>query len=286
MLNPILLASCLLLTSTSATTNFLESSPLSYNNITSTLDLILARGYLKVGTTGDYKPFTYKVTNRTALPATPAINTTFIGADIDMAQSLSNSLGLPNPVDFVPTAWSNLSSDLSAGKFDVAMGGVSITLLRAQKFFFSTPIMEGGKAACVRCSNVTKFSSLSAIDTAGVKVVVNPGGTNEAFDRANLRNAEIIVVQDNNAVFQAVIDGDADVMITDLIEVELQTRLHPEVLCLAGSNKTFTFEEKAYMVGRDVVWKEYVGAFLHIALGSGAWNQTLEKWMEYKWPSV
>lgn len=121
-----------------------------------------------------------------------------------------------------------------------------------------------------------------------MKVVVNPGGTNEAFDRANLKKAEIVMEQDNNAVFKRVMDGDADIMITDLIEAQLQTRLHPGVLCIAdaNANSTFTFEEKAYMVGRDVVWKEYVGAFVHMAIGGGMWNQTLEKWMEYQWPSV
>ncbi|KAH7402185.1 hypothetical protein DE146DRAFT_652629 [Phaeosphaeria sp. MPI-PUGE-AT-0046c] len=280
---PLLIAAGVLLNPTSAVNH---DASITYNNITSILDQILARGYLKVGTTGDYKPFSYAVTNRTALPATPAINTTFIGADIDMAQSLSNSLSLPNPVQFVPTAWSNLSSDLSSGKFDVAMTGVSITLARARKFFFSTAVLKVGKAACVRCADLAKFSSLSAIDMPGVKVAVNPGGTNEAFDRANLKSAEIVVVQDNNAVYKAVMDGDADAMISDIIEVDLQVRLHPGVLCTVNPNATFTFEELGYMVTRDVVWKQYMDAFVHIALGSGTWNQTLEKWMGYKWPSV
>lgn len=280
---PTLFAACMLLIPTSA---ILASPSLSCTNITSTLDLVLARGYLKVGTTGDYKPFTYKVTNRAALPATPTINTTFIGADIDMAQSLSNSLMLPQPVEFVPTSWSKFSSDLAAGKFDVAMGGVSITLARAQKFLFSTSMMSGGKAACIRCSDLSKYTSLSAIDQPGVKVVVNPGGTNEAFDRANLKNAKILLEQDNNAVFQAVIDGVADMMITDLVEVELQVQLHPGLLCLAETNGAFTYEEKAYMIGRDVVWKEYIDIFVRTALGSGMWNRTLDKWMGYQWPAV
>ncbi|KAJ8119054.1 hypothetical protein OPT61_g111 [Boeremia exigua] len=262
------------------------SVPTSYSNITSILDNIIARGYLKVGTTGDYKPFSYKVTNRTALPATPAINTTYIGADIDLAQSLSNSLGLSRPVEFVPTIWANLTSDIAAQKFDVAMSGVSITLARAQKAFFSTAIQRVGKAACVRCADLAKFSSLAAIDTAGVKVAVNPGGTNEAFDRANLKTAEIVLVQDNNAVYKAVMDGDADAMISDIIEVELQVRLHPEILCIVNPNATFTFEELGYMVGRDVAWKQYMDLFVHIQLGGGGWNRTLEKWMSYKWPSV
>lgn len=263
-----------------------STDPVSYGNTTSTLDTIQARGYLKVGTTGDYKPFTYAVTNRTALPASPAINTTYIGADIDVAQALSNSLGLAQPVEFVPTKWANLTSDLAARRFDVAMSGVSITLARAQKAFFSTAIQRVGKAACVRCADRERFASLADIDTAGVRVAVNPGGTNEAFDRANLRAAEIVLVPDNNAVYQAVVDGDADAMISDVVEVELQVRLHPGVLCIVNPNATFTFEELGYMVGRDIVWKQYLDLFVHIQAGSGSWNRTLERWMAYKWPSV
>lgn len=254
--------------------------------MTSTLDTIQARGYLKVGTTGDYKPFSYKVTNRTALPASPTINTTYIGADIDLAQSLSNSLGLARPVEFVPTTWATITSDLVAQRFDVAMSGVSITLARAQKVFFSTAIQRVGKAACVRCADLEKFSSLADIDAADVRVAVNPGGTNEAFDRANLEAASIVLVPDNNAVYKAVVDGDADVMISDVVEVELQVRLHPGVLCVVNPNATFTFEELGYMVGRDGVLKQYLDLFVHIQLGSGSWNRTLEKWMAYKWPSV
>ena len=166
------------------------------------------------------------------------------------------------------------------------MSGVSITLARAQKAFFSTAVQRVGKAACVRCADLDKFSSLAAIDTAGVKVAVNPGGTNEAFDRANLKAATIVLVPDNNAVYKAVMDGDADAMISDIIEVELQVRLHPEVLCIVNPNATFTFEELGYMVGQDIVWKQYMDLFVHIQLGSGGWNSTLEKWMSYKWPSV
>jgi cyclohexadienyl dehydratase len=284
---PMLAAACLLM-SPIASASYSPSAPvsLSYGNITSILDKIQSRGYLKVGTTGDYKPFSYKVTNRTALPATPAINTTYIGADIDLAQTLSNSLSLPHPIEFVPTIWANLTTDLAAGKFDVAMSGVSITLARAQKGFFSTAILQVGKAACVRCADLAKFDSLAAIDTAGVKVAVNPGGTNEAFDRANLKSATIVLVQDNNAVYQAVIDGDADAMISDIIEVELQVRLHPGVLCTVNPEKAFTFEELGYLVARDVVWKMYLDTFVHVQLGSGGWNRTLEKWMGYQWPAV
>ncbi|KAK0108454.1 hypothetical protein ONS95_003256 [Cadophora gregata] len=261
---------------------------LSYTNLTSQLDQILTRGYLKVGTTGDYKPFSYLVTNTSALPSTntTAINTTYIGADITAAQSLSNALGLPNPVRFGQTAWANLTTDLAAGKFDIAMGGVSLTLARSRSAFFSTAIQRVGKTGCIRCSDSSKYTSLSTIDQPGVKVVVNPGGSNYTFDVANLKSARIVLVEDNNAVYEAVLDGTADAMISDLIEVELQLKLHPGELCIVNPGEPFNFEELAYMMGRDVVWKAFVDAWVHVMLGSGAWNETLTEWMDYKWPSV
>lgn len=203
-------------------------------NTTSLLDIILSRGYLKVGTTGDYKPFSYSITNTTAFPSsnttnltlTPSsFNTSYIGADIDTAQALSNALNLPYPVKFVPTIWANLTKDINAGKFDIAMGGITITLDRAKTVFFSTATQRAGKVACIRCSDASKFTSLDSLDQEGVTVVVNPGGTNEKFDRANLLKATIKVIDDNNAVFQAVLDGDGDAMITDFIEVELQMKV-------------------------------------------------------------
>ncbi|XMA07566.1 hypothetical protein WAI453_000357 [Rhynchosporium graminicola] len=268
-----------------------NSSPASIScaNVTSKLDEIIQRGYLKVGTTGDYKPFTYLVTNTTLLPnstLTAGLNTTYIGADITAAQSLSKALGLPSRVQFVPSAWANLTTDLSAGRFDIAMGGVSATLARSRSAFFSTAIQRVGKTGCIRCSDAEKFTDLASIDRPGVKVVVNPGGSNQAFDEANLKKASVLLVDDNNAVFQAVLSGLADAMISDLIEVELQVRLHPGELCIVNPGKPFNFEELAYMVGRDVVWKNFVDAWVHIFLGSGAWNQTLEEWMDYKWPRV
>ena len=83
-----------------------------------TLDTIRTRGVLRVGTTGDYQPFT-----------TRALDGTYSGADITMARRLGDSLGVR--VEFVPTVWARLLPDFEAGTFDIAMGGVSVTPARA-----------------------------------------------------------------------------------------------------------------------------------------------------------
>jgi len=105
------------------------------------------------------------------------------------------------------------------------MGGITITLDRARTVYFSAATQRAGKVACIRCSDSSKFTSLESLDQEGVVVVVNPGGTNEKFDRANLERATIKLIDDNNAVYQAVLDGEADAMISDGVEVELQMKV-------------------------------------------------------------
>ncbi|KXS19301.1 bacterial extracellular solute-binding protein, family 3 [Gonapodya prolifera JEL478] len=262
-------------------------SLINVTSLTSLLDAIVARDYLIVGTTGDYKPFTYLVTNVSALPAdgNTTLNGSFIGADIDQALSLSKALNLSAMPRFVRTAWANITSDLTAGKFDIAMGGVSVTTTRAKKVLFSTAIQRVGKTACIRCEDSAKYTNLQSLNQTGVKIAVNPGGTNEAFDKANLQAATIVLVANNNAVYQAVLNGAADAMISDKIEVELQLRLHPGKLCIVNS-EPFNFEELGYAVPRDFVWKHFVDTWVRTQIGSGGWNTTLDKWLGYGWPLV
>jgi cyclohexadienyl dehydratase len=151
----------------------------------SRLDEIIKRGTLRVGMTGDYKPFTYldKTTQQ------------FSGFDVDMAEALGKALGVK--VEYVPTAWPKLMKDFEADQFDVAMGGVSITLDRQKKGYFSMPIMREGKTPIARCADAGKYATLADIDKPGTRVIINPGGTNERFARANIKRAEIKVYGDN-----------------------------------------------------------------------------------------
>src|SRR5664280_270332 len=147
----------------------------------SRLDDIIKRGTLRVGMTGDYLPFTYfdKETSK------------FSGFDVDMAEALGKVLGVR--VEYVHTAWPQMMKDFEADNFDIAMGGVSITLDRQKKGLFSTPIMREGKTPIARCADKGKYETIADIDKPGTRVIVNPGGTNERFAKAHIKNAEIKV---------------------------------------------------------------------------------------------
>ena len=234
----------------------------------SRLDEIIGRGTLKVGMTGDYRPFTYldKQTQK------------FSGFDVDMAEALGKALGVK--VEFVPTAWPQLTRDFEAQKFDVAMGGVSITLDRQKKGLFSTPIMREGKTPIARCADKDKYATLADIDKPGTRVIVNPGGTNERFARANIKSAEIKVYGDNVTIFDEIAKGNADLMMTDASETRYQQKLHAGVLCAIHPDQPFDFAEKAYWLQRDEALKDFVDQWLHIAAEDGTFKKIYAAWFE------
>jgi len=232
------------------------------------LDEILQRGILRVGMTGDYKPFSYfdRSTER------------FTGFDVDMAESLGKALGVK--VEYVHTGWPQLMKDFEADKFDVAMGGVSITLDRQRKGYFSTPIMREGKTPIARCDDVGKYQTLADIDRPGTRVITNPGGTNERFARAHLKAAEINVYGDNVTIFDEIAKGDADLMITDASETRYQQKLHPGVLCSVHPDAPFDFAEKAYWLQRDSALKAFVDQWLHMQTEDGSLKKQMANWFE------
>ena len=234
----------------------------------SRLDEILARGVLRVGTTGDYRPFT----------ALDKASGAYSGFDIDLARSLGAALGVK--VEFVPTSWPGLSRDFEAGAFDIAMGGISVTLDRARKGFFSAPYMREGKTPIARCADKDKYQTLAQIDSPGVRVIANPGGTNERFDRAHLHTAQIVVYGDNLTIFDEIAKGDADLMITDASETRFQQKQHAGVLCAIHPGQPFDFAEKAYWIARDPALKAFVDQWLHLSMENGSFAAIYAKWFE------
>jgi chorismate mutase-like protein len=228
---------------------------------------------LRVGSTGDYPPFSYRN------PATGE----WSGADIDMARSLGRALG--RPVEFVPTSWRSLVADQVAGRFDIAMGGISVTPERALQVSFTAPYLTDGKAPLVRCTDVVRYAELADIDQPAVRVVVNPGGTNEQFVRQQLRRAQVTVHADNIGVFDELLAGRADVMITDAIEARLQQQLRP-ALCAVRPQQPFNEVPKAYMMSKDSPLRPALEHWLATAMTQGEVIAALERALNQPWPGA
>ena len=202
---------------------------------TDVLARIKQTGVLRVGLTGDYRPFSY------LNPSTGA----YVGADVDAAKLLARSIGPNVKVQIVKTTWPTMTADLLADKFDIAMGGVSRSPDRIAAGTLSHTYFIDGKVALVRKADVAKYATLAAIDQPSVTVIDNPGGTNQKFVDANLKNAHVVTVDSNLSIPGMVATGKGDVMITDGVEAALAARRDPR-LAVANASTPFTRVEKVY----------------------------------------
>lgn len=230
------------------------------------LDDIVKAGVLRVCTPGDYKPFAFQKPDGT-----------FEGIDVDLMQSLATSLGVK--VEWVKTSWSNLMADFTGGKCDIAVGGISVTLDRQKRVAFSTAYMVNGKTPLVRCADVAKYQTVADIDKPGVKVIANPGGSNERFAKANFKNATVTIHTDNITIFDEVLKGNADVFVTESAETIIQQRQKPG-LCGVNPDKPLQYGEMAYMLPRgDVVTKDYIDQWLHLTKATGEYQRIVARWL-------
>jgi cyclohexadienyl dehydratase len=231
----------------------------------SRLDAVQKSGALRVCTPGDYKPFSLAKADGT-----------YEGLDVDLAQSMAKALGVE--ARFVKTSWPKLMDDF-VDKCDIAVGGISVTLDRQKRAFFTEPYMVNGKAPIARCENVKKFQTIADIDKPGVTVIENPGGSNERFARASFKQAKIVIFNDNTTIFDEILKGNADVMISESVEVKVQEKLRPG-LCAVNPDKPLQYGEMGYLLPRgDVVFKAWVDQFLHLARASGEYDRTLAGWI-------
>ena len=190
---------------------------------TPTIDRIQERGTLLVGTTGDYRPLSYKE------PETGE----YWGFGIDMAEEFAGSLGVS--ISYVPTSWPTLSADVQTPElFDFAIGGITITDARKETMDMSEGYLCNGKTILCRKEDASKYQTLEDLNKPEVRVMVNPGGLNEKFARENLPESYLIVYEKNEEIPDKIAEGEADVMITEITEapwyVKNDTRLAAPLL--------------------------------------------------------
>ncbi len=218
-------------------------------------------GVLRVGTTGDYAPFSDDRGGELR------------GLDVELAQDLAKAWGVR--IVFVRTSWPALLEDVARRRFDLAASGISITPERRRVADFSAAYFFDGKTPISRREDAARFSSLEKIDQPGVRVVVNPGGTNERFVREQIKRATIVLHPDNRSIFEEIVAGRADVMITDGVEVRLQTRRHPALA--ATMAEPFTRAGKAILLAPNSELTARVDAWLGPQVNRGEIVGRLER---------
>lgn len=195
---------------------------------------ILTNNSILVGTTGDYPPLTYQVGSK------------YRGIDIDIIIDFAKINH--TAIKFIPTTWQTMSQDLSEGKFDVAVGGISDSPERIRLFYLSIPIQALTKVPLIRCNKSKYFTTFANIDSESIVVVENRGGTNENFALQHIKHAILVLIPQNYKALASLsnLKTPTDVMFTDNIEAQYQHTINP-TLCVANIPEKFPSGNKVFL---------------------------------------
>jgi cyclohexadienyl dehydratase len=193
-----------------------------------------ARETLRVGTSGDYAPFSL---------AGPG-DGEFQGFDVAVARAFAEERGAQ--LEFVRFQWRELVSALAEKRFDVAMSGITVRPDRSTVGRFSVPVARTG--AVVLARQPERWKTLEDVDRPGVRVGVNAGGHLEQVALARFERATVVSIPDNDAVRRALLELDLHAVVTDTLEAPLW-RGDSESLEVFGP---LTRDRKAYLVRNDL----------------------------------
>jgi polar amino acid transport system substrate-binding protein len=134
-----------------------------------------------------------------------------IGFEIDIAKKLAEDMGVK--VEFVPTKWSGIIPALITGKFDVLIGGMTITTQRNLKINFTRPYYYTEQGLMAHKQKAAGFK-VSDFNSPDVTIAARLGSTAAIATKQKFPKAKIRLFDDEPSAVQELRNGNVHAMVS------------------------------------------------------------------------
>ncbi len=257
----------------------------------STLEGILRRGKLRVGFESGYWPFGM-IDKRSGMRKRSishgglghssdgrrhgAQKVNIIGFDIDIAMEMAKELGVKLvPVD---TLLPSIIPALKLGRFDIIMGGMSVTEARRQKIVFANPFMTVGQTILLNRKHAGQVRSYQDLNDPQYIVVSKPATTGEEAVRKFMPRCRYQPADTEYEGAAMVLNGEADAFVYDQPFNALFFAMHGKD-SLIFLSETFTVEPLAWAIRKnDPDFLNWLNQFLEEIKADGRYDKIYNKW--------
>jgi polar amino acid transport system substrate-binding protein len=231
-----------------------------------TLDGILKRGELIVGTTGTQPP----------LNATTKAGEV-IGFDADIANLIASSMGVK--VKFSKMPFSELLPALEAGKVDMVISSMTMTLPRNLKVAFVGPYYVSGKGILTKGDAVAALQQADGLNKPEFKVAALKDSTSQKFVEAAAPRAKLVKVKDYDAALDMLLQDKIKALVADYPFCAYSAFRYRDKGLVAGQSR-LTFEPLGIAVKPDTLLINWLRNFVIMLDGSGQLKLLIQKWFE------
>ncbi len=239
------------------------------NKERSALQVILERGTIRVGTTGDFNPMSFKDSSTGE----------YAGYDIDLVKQLASDMGVE--VEWVATDWKNLVTGIASGKYDITTGA-SYNMGRARTAGYTLPVVDVGTVPLTLKKNAGRFSGWDSINKKGVKVAATLGTVFEEQARNLFPDAEIRTVEAPARDYQELLAGRADISVTSNIEASQLIKTYKELAIADVDGPRYGNVIGLLVPQDDEVLKNYIDVWIMMKEKSGFIQSLKDKWLSLK----
>jgi len=222
---------------------------------------------LRVGVTANYPPLSFEEDGEIK------------GIEPDLARLVAQRLG--RPVEFAVFPFEDLIPALNTNRIDVIMAGMSVTPARERQVQFTKPYLEVAQMALLRRSDQSHATDYPRMNAPTSRVGVKKGTTGEAYARANLPRAKIVVFETVGQGKAALRKGEVDYFIHDAPTVWRTTGRFDDDPDLVGMNRALTSELVAWAVrpaDGKTLGRQLDGALEQLT-ASGELKAVLDRWL-------
>ncbi len=232
----------------------------------STLEKILKRGELLIGTESGYPPF--EMTDKKG---------NIVGFDIDIAKEIAKAMGVK--LKIINTAFDGIIPALTTKKFDIIISGMTITQERNLKINFSDPYMIVGQTILLNKKYEGKITSYEQLNDQKYIVTSKLGTTGEQAIKRFIPKAQYKSFEGSGAAALEVAMGKADAIVYDLpfCATFIGTQGKNNLTFL---DEPFTYEPLAFGIRKgDPDFLNWLNNFLRQLKNDGRYDKIYKKWL-------
>ena len=168
---------------------------------------------LRVGMELSYPPF--EGIDRQGAPA---------GLSVDLAEALGKYLHRPVVIENLP--FIGLIPSLKTDKIDLILSSLTVTPQRAQAIDFSEPYLETGLALLLQKDSA--ITDIDELDQPGRVAAVKEGTTGEIYALNHLKQAKVLILNDESSGVLEVVQKKADAFIYDPFSIYMHWKKNPD----------------------------------------------------------
>jgi polar amino acid transport system substrate-binding protein len=230
------------------------------------MDSILKKGELVVGITGTQPPL--NVVNKDGK---------IIGYDADIARLIAMNLGVK--VNFATMLFAELLPALTAGKVDMILSSMTMTLERNRKVAFIGPYYVSGKGILTKSETIGALQQANGLNMPGFMVAALKGSTSQAFVEQAAPKAQLVPTVSYDEAIDMLLQDKVKAVVADYPFCAFTAFRHQDQGLVSGQAK-LTVEPLGIAIPEDALLINWLDNFVNMLEASGQLKNLTQKWFQ------